>query len=285
VGARVTYRRRVITGLLAALASAVCYGVASVLQAVAARSAPRTEGVDPRLLLRLLVRPAFLGGLLLDVAGFAAQFAALRTVPVFLVQAALAAALAVTAIVAVPVLGVRLARREWAAIAAVTAGLAMLASSAGAEGTATVTAGLRWALLGATFVLAATGFAAGRLGDPAGAAVLGLVGGLGFGVVALAARALTDLSAAGLIVNPATYALAGAGVVAFLFYATGLQRGAVTVTTAAVVIGETVLPAVVGVLVLGDRTRPGFAGVAVAGFVVAVGGALALARFGEAPTR
>jgi hypothetical protein len=70
-------------------------------------------------------------------------------------------------------------------------------------------------------------------------------------------------------------------VVAFLFFATGLQRGAVTVTTGAMVVGETLAPAAVGVLLLGDRTRPGFAPIAVAGFVIAVAGTLALARFGE----
>ena len=273
-----------VLGLLAALASAVCYGVASVLQAIAARTAVQTRGVDPRLLLRLVRRVPFLGGVLLDIGGFVAQFAALRAVPVFLVQAALAANLAVTAVVAVPVLGTRLQRREWIAVAAVTAGLGMLAVSAGAEGHGVMRGSLRLALLGSVVLLAVAGFAAGRLPDPARSAVLGVVAGLSFGVVALAARALTDLSPAHLIRDPASYAALCGGLAAFLFYATGLQRGAVTITTAAVVVGETILPAAVGVLVLGDRTRTGLAPLAVAGFLVAVTGALALARFGQAPT-
>jgi drug/metabolite transporter (DMT)-like permease len=268
-------------GLLATLAAAVCYGVASVLQAIAARAAPQTRGVDPRLLLRLLGRGPFLGGILLDIAGFASEFMALRTMPVFLVQAAMASNLAVTALVAVPVLKARLRPREWAAVAAVCAGLAMLAASSGAEGSAPIGADFRLALLGCVVVLAALGFAAGRLRDPARSAVLGLVAGLAFGVVALAVRALPDLSPAHLVRDPASYALVGAGVVAFLFFATGLQRGAVTVTTGAMVVGETLAPAAVGVLVLGDHTRPGLAPVAVAGFVVALAGTLALARFGE----
>jgi hypothetical protein len=130
-------------------------------------------------------------------------------------------------------------------------------------------------------LLAGVGFAAGRLADPARSAVLGLVAGLAFGVVALAARVLNDLSVGGLVRDPASYAVAAGGVVAFLFYATGLQRGSVAVTTAALVMGETVVPAVVGVVLLGDSTRTGFAPVAVAGFVVALSGALALARFGQ----
>jgi uncharacterized membrane protein YdcZ (DUF606 family) len=101
-------------------------------------------------------------------------------------------------------------------------------------------------------------------------------------VVALAARALTAFSPARLVADTAAYALVGGGLVAFLFFATGLQRGAVTVTTAAVVVGETIVPATVGVVALGDQIRPGFALVAVAGFVVALAGALLLTRFGEA---
>jgi drug/metabolite transporter (DMT)-like permease len=271
----------VTLGLLATLAAAVCYGVASVLQAVAARSAPTTRGVDPRLLLRLLGRPAFLGGILLDAAGFASEFMALRTMPVFLVQAAIASNLAVTALVAVPALGSRLRPREWAAIAAVCAGLAMLAVAAGGEGANPIGEDFRLALLGCVVVLAGIGFAAGRLRDPARSAVLGLVAGLAFGIVALAVRAMPSLSPARVVRDPATYALVGGGVLAFLFFATGLQRGAVTVTTGAMVLAETVAPAAVGVLLLGDRTRPGFAPVAVAGFVVALAGTLALARFGE----
>ena len=54
-----------------------------------------------------------------------------------------------------------------------------------------------------------------------------------------------------------------------------------TVTIAAVVVGETVGPAAVGVVALGDQIRPGFAPVAVAGFVFALAGALSLTRFGE----
>jgi len=76
-------------------------------------------------------------------------------------------------------------------------------------------------------------------------------------------------------------ALAAAGVVSFMLYATALEDGSVTVATAAVVLAETVPPAVVGIMFLGDHTRPGMGGVAVLGFSLAVVCAVALARFGE----
>jgi hypothetical protein len=56
----------------------------------------------------------------------------------------------------------------------------------------------------------------------------------------------------------------------------------VTVATAAVVLAETIPPAVIGVIFLGDQTRRGLAVVAWAGFFLAVASAVMLARFGEA---
>jgi drug/metabolite transporter (DMT)-like permease len=228
--------------------------------------------------MRTLRQVPFLAGLALDGLGFLAQYWALRTVPIFVVQAALAGSLAVTAVVAVPVLHARLGRTQWAAVAAVCLGLGLLGLSAGAESTAAVPLGFRLALLVCVAVLAAVGVAVNRLPDAVRAVGLGLVAGLAFGVVALAARA-TEGSA--LLRDPATYAVVAGGVVAFLYYTIGLQRAAVTTVTAALVIGETVLPSVVGVVALGDTTRPGYLPVALLGFVLAVAGSLALARFGD----
>jgi drug/metabolite transporter (DMT)-like permease len=277
----------VLLSLLGAIAAAVCFGVATVLQAVAARSAPAGEGVDPRLLVGLLRRLPFVVGTCLDLLGFVAELAALRSLPLFVVQAAIAANLAVTAVVAVRVLHVRLTGTEWAAVAAVCAGLAMLGLSSGHEHPAHVSLRFRLVLLGCVAVVAAGGTVAGRLRGQARSAVLGLAAGLGFGFVAVGSRVVTSLAPLDLLRDPATYAVAGGGLVALLFFATALQRGSVTTTTGAVVVAETLMPAMIGLLLLGDGTRQGFGWVAVAGFALAVAGALALTRFGEpeaAPT-
>jgi drug/metabolite transporter (DMT)-like permease len=268
-------------GLVAGVGAAVCYGVGSVLQAVAARRTPASSQVDPRVLVRVLRQVPFLAGLALDGLGFAFQFVALRVLPIFVVQAALAASLAVTAVVAVPVLGLRLGARHWAAVGGVCVGLALLGLSAGVENPRPAALGFRLALIPCVLLLALIGVLANRLTDPARAVLLGLVAGLAFGVVAVSARSIERVDVGGLLRDPAAYALVGAGVVAFLFYTIGLQRASVTTVTAALVIGETVLPAIVGVLVFGDGTRAGFLPVAVVGFVLAVAGSLLLARFGD----
>jgi hypothetical protein len=112
--------------------------------------------------------------------------------------------------------------------------------------------------------------------------VLGAIAGLGYAVLAIAARILPGFSPQQLVRNPASYTLAAAGIVSFLLYASALEGGSVTVATAAVVLAETTPPAVVGVVFLGDTTRHGLTGVAVLGFILAVVCAVALARFGEA---
>ena len=274
--------RVLLLSLLGAVAAAVCFGVASVMQAVAARSAPAGDGVDPRLLVRLLGQVPFLAGTVLDVCGFAAELAALRSLPLFVVQAAVAANLAVTAVVAVRVLHVRLTAREWAAVAAVCAGLAMLGLSSGHENPAEVSLRFKLVMLACVVVIGVGGALAGRrLRGQARSVALGLAAGLGFGFVAIGSRVVRSLAPLDLLRDPATYVVASGGLVAFLFFATALQRGSVTVTTGTVVVAETLMPALVGVLLLGDRTRDGYVPLAVVGFALAVAGALALARFGE----
>ncbi|MEE4541746.1 hypothetical protein V2S66_07150 [Streptomyces sp. V4-01] len=269
--------------MVAALGAAVCFGVASVLQAVATRAtAPGTgSGVDARLLARAAKQWKYLAGLGLDTAGFVLELIALRSLPIYTVGAALAASLAVTALAASRMLGVRLAGREWAAVAAVCGGLALLGLSSGGEGDSHGSDALRWATLGAAAVVLALGAAAGRLPERSRAAALGLGAGCGFGVVEVAVRLIDGIRPATLLANPALYALLLGGAAGFLLLTSALQRGSVTAATAGMVLGETVGPALVGVLALGDRTRHGWAPVAVAGFALALLGALALARFGE----
>ena len=100
-------------------------------------------------------------------------------------------------------------------------------------------------------------------------------------MVAVAARILPSPTIQGYLTDPAMYALLIGGAVALLTYSTALQRGTVTQATAPLVVLETVAPAVVGVLMLGDQPRPGWGWVAMVGFLLAVGGAVSLARHGE----
>ncbi|QMU72809.1 hypothetical protein [Streptacidiphilus sp. P02-A3a] len=272
-------------GLLMALAAALCFGVAMVLQALGAqRHSPAAEGSGLLGTVRAMVNLPFAAGLLLDAFGFVAQLIALRSLPLYVVQAALAGALAVTAVLGAAMLKIRLGRAEWLGVAGVCVGLAVLGATAGKEGQRHPSTAFHWALLGAVALIAVVGGFVWKVREPARAAVMGTLCGLGFGVVGLAVRLLPSITwphLGPLFSEPATYALLAGGAVSFVFMTEGVRGGKVTTATAAMVLGETALPAVLGVVVLGDRTRAGMLPLAIAGFAVAVAGALALARFGE----
>jgi drug/metabolite transporter (DMT)-like permease len=278
-----------LASLTAALVAALFYGIASVMQAVAVHEAshrppkdPAGGRVDPGLVPRMLRQWRFVASLCLDALGFVAQLIALRRMPLFAVQAIVASNLAVTAVLASLLIGVSLSWREWLAVTGVVAGVGLLGSSAGAEGATQAGAVFKLALIVAVAGLGLCGVAAARLRDPMRTLLLGTVAGFGYGVLGIAARVLNGFEPVTLLRDPAAYAVAAAGIVSFVFYATALEGGSVTVATAAVVLAETLPPAVIGVVFLGDTTRPGLEPAAVAGFLLAVTSAVMLARFGEA---
>lgn len=243
-----------------------------------AHSARRSAGSGARLLLRLATQIPYLIGLLLDLGGFALSVVALRSEPLYVVQAIIASNLAVTALVVAAFYRTRLAGREWAAIAAVCGGLALLGLAAGHDGTQPASLATRAGLLGGMAVLAVVAIVLGRTDR---AAVLGAVAGLAYGGVAVAARILPSFAPLRLLADPAAWALALGAVLGTVYFATALQRGRVTTVTAMMVVGETIAPAALGIALLGDTVRHGATPVIAVGFALALAGTLLLARFGE----
>src|SRR5260221_14095080 len=127
--------------------AALCYGLAAVMQAMAVRASSRRPvlatagpagGVDAGLIFRMLRQWPFIASLGIDLVGFVCQLIALRRLPLFEVQAIIAANLAVTAVFASWLMKSVLTVREWAAVMAVVLGVALLGSSAGGAGAARV---------------------------------------------------------------------------------------------------------------------------------------------------
>jgi drug/metabolite transporter (DMT)-like permease len=276
-------------GLLCAVGTALCYGMGSILQSAAATSATPVAHADPRLLLRLLRTWRYPAGLALDAIGFVLYLAALRVLPLYVVQSVTSGFLAVTAVAGVVLLGLRMHARDVAAVVVVVLGLTLVGLSAAPQSARVVGPAFPWVLLCCAVALVAAAVPASRWGSR-GAGVLGGLAGLGFGVTAVAARALSPTLNRGslaadlrvLVGSPALYALLVASALALLAYATALQRGTVVQATAPLVVGETVLPALTGLVFLGDHPRPGWGAAAAVGFVLAVLGALLLSRYGDA---
>lgn len=268
--------------LVCAFAATIAYGVSTVLQAVGARRvADAGGGVDPSLLVRLATQGPFLAGVALDVAAVGCTIVALQRLDLFVVQSAIAASLAVTALVASKVFHARLGRNEWLAIGAVAVGLVMLALSAGPEGPPPTTPSSRLILIAAIAIVALLAIPAGRLTRVRAATALGALSGVAYGTANTALRVIQDFSPGHLVTNEAAYVAVAGAVLGLLLFATGLQRGSVTAATGALVVAETILPSIYGAVVLGERPRSGWMVVAVLGFVATIGAAVTLSRFGE----
>src|SRR5258708_34990060 len=191
-----------LASLVAAVIAALCYGIASVMQAVAVRGASNRSqaqasagGVDPGLVPRMLRQWRFVVRVVIDLLGFIAQLVALRRLPLFAVQAMVAATLAVIAVLATVLIGATLSVREWLAVIGVVAGVGLLGSSAGAEGASHAGVAFKIAVIAATAVIGLCGLVAAQvLRDPARTLALGTIAGFGFGAVGIAARVLNGFA-------------------------------------------------------------------------------------------
>jgi hypothetical protein len=272
----------VLLSVLAVAGAALCYGASSVFQAAAVARSGRADLTG--LLGGLARDPRYLFGLLMVAGGFLLSLVAIRALPLFVVQAGRASSLGVTAVLAVLALGTRLHHREKLALGGVAVGLVAVALAATPQGPADVPGAVRWAVLASAVVLAALTIAAARTRPSAHAAALvAALAGSCFGLLALAARVLGPIALPGVLTDPSAYAVGVASASGLVAGALALQRGSVVAVTTTMVATEAVLGSLLGIAV-GDRPAHGMAWLAAAGFLVTVGSALLLARFGAPPT-
>lgn len=269
-------------GLVGAFVAAVAYGAATILQAIGVRKiagAPAGASLIDRARLGWL----YVVGLGLDGLGFLASIAALRTLPLFLVESAVASSVAITALLAVVVLGVRLTSREIVALAVVAVGLVLLAVSAleGPSRNIHHHAGL-WTLLASIPVLALGAAGLATRNKATSSALLAATAGLGFGMVGVAARILIVPDPWWhTLAQPALWAIAAHGIIGTVAYAYALERGRTTSVAAITFSVETVVPALIGLRFLGDGVRPHLGTLAILGFVLTLGACIVLASRAE----
>ncbi|MFJ1755776.1 hypothetical protein [Kitasatospora sp. NPDC088134] len=283
-----------ILGLVTAVAASACYGTGSVLQALGTRRSARqeaaagavTEHGGPSLssTAKAAVTWEFILGTVLDFVGFGLGALAARLLPLFLSQTIISANLVITAVLSVRLLGLRLRQLEWLSIGVLCSALVLLAVAAGPEGGHHADRSFHWWLLIGSVVLIAGGALIVRRLGTGGAIVAGLLSGLGFGALGIGVRILDGIepfSLGALLADPALYAILVGGIGGMYLHTIALQIGSVNGATAALVVGETVVPGAVGVLWLGDSSRAGLGWLAAAGFVLAVASAVGVAYFGD----
>lgn len=251
-----------LVGLASAFLAAAFIGVAAVAQAVAVRR----HGLVS-VLMGVVV--------LIYLAGWVLHLVAIALLPLYLAQVGVALSLVVTALLASLVVGEPLARIHWGAIAAMALGLALLVTASGGVGHHDfdrLRTGVLYVVLAVTLVL---GLLAARRPGTGGGIPMAVLAGVAYAGSPVATRALADPAWSLRVLVPAL-SIGLFGLLAFWLYSLALARISVTAATAPVVLLQTALPALFGVVAFGDQVRPGWWPVALTGFVVSTAGALVL---------
>jgi drug/metabolite transporter (DMT)-like permease len=251
-----------VIGLGAALLAAVLFGVAAVVQAIAARR----HGLFSWLM--MLVGVIYL-------LGWGLHLVAIAHVPLYVAQVGIAASIVVTALIAARVVREPLTTRHWVAVAALVVGLALLVGAAGPVGGDLFTTDRTLALYTGFVITLVVGLAAIRMHSERGGVVLGVLAGVAYGGSPIATRSLIEPTWNLQTIAPA-FTIGLFGVLGFWLYSLALQRASVTAATAPLVLFETLVPAVVGLAVFGDGVRTGWWPVAILGFTLSTGAALVL---------
>jgi drug/metabolite transporter (DMT)-like permease len=249
-----------VTSVLFALLTALFNGTASVLQRLAAATAPQSRALHLSLFAYLIRRKVWLAGIGLVILAAVCQAIALATGPVALVQPIFIIELPFTLLVASRVNHRRLPRMTWYAVGLVTvslgAGLAAAAPSGGSDYASTKV----WI----TALIVTAGFEAVvitvgvRARGNVRAAALGLAAACGYALTATllkSAVAVLPRGAGAFFSTWQLYATAVAGVGALFLLQNALQAGSLVYVQPPLTLGDALISVSYGVTIYGENVR------------------------------
>ncbi len=242
----------------ASLCSAGGYAVASVVQHRIARSVPTGRGLRFGLLYDLARRPAWLLGLLVAGAAFAAHAAALSLGEIAVVQPLLVSGL----LFALPA-SVLLDRRrpsltEWSWALVLVVGLAafLIAANPTVGSVPSDTDRLGVLVAAGTAIAAGVALFGSRMGGRNGAAAFGLAAGVTYGLTAALIKEVTQIASRdlfGLITSWPTYALIAIGASALVLNQAAYQAGPLAASLTPMTMADPIVAVLVGVLVFDEH--------------------------------
>jgi len=268
-----------------AIMAAFSNATSNVLQRTVNRDEPAELSLSPRLILDLVHHKMWLAGLATVTLSFILQAAALANGSLSLVQPIVVLELPLTLLLASLVYHQSLHRREWGAIALMTAGLGVLVVSLVPHGgKASHVKALVWVVgVGACAAMVASLVALGRRAEGNHrAGLFGIATGICFGLTAAFMKAATTAFSAGVIGVLSSwpiYATVAAGVVGMFLMQNALQAGSLVAAQPGITLLDPVVGITWGVLIFGEQTRTGlFIVSAVLGAAAVAVGAVLLAH-------
>lgn len=250
--------------VLAALAAALSYAIASVLQHWEAEKQPAEKALRLSLVARLAKRPRWIAGLGFDIGGYAAQFWALTIGSLVLVQPLLVLGLLFALPIKARFTAYRFHGWDWAGALLTTSGLAVfLVVSRPEAGNANVDAVTWTVLLCVAAVLAALLVAVGHGSSPRWKAVAyGTAGGIVYGVCAALTKSCAHLLSLGvsqLFESWQPYLLIGAGIAGMVLAQSAFQAGPLDASLPTLSATDPIVSVLIGAVAFGEAIRIGVA--------------------------
>jgi hypothetical protein len=249
--------------VFAALAAALFYSLASVLQQWEAERQPPDKELRPSLLTRLAIRPRWLAGLGCDMAGYVWQFLALSAGSLVVVQPLLVVGLLFALPVKARFTPYRMGTWGWSGALLTTAALAVFLSvSDPTNGHADVRT-VYWAVLLCSAAIVATVLAMAGFGSSPRwkAMAYGTGAGVVYGTCAALTKTCAHLLTRGvgdLFSNWQPYMLATGGIAGMVLAQSAFQAGPLDVSLPALTATDPVVSVVIGAVLFGEQIRSGF---------------------------
>jgi drug/metabolite transporter (DMT)-like permease len=273
----------VSSGLLAALAAGA-NACASVCQRAANRVEPDDRSLHLSLVLDVVRRPVWLAGFGGVIVSFLLQAAALSGGAIALVEPIMTGELPLTVALAAVIFRRRPTAGEWAAVLAMTGGLAAFIGFLSPGGaTARIIPARGWAVgVGVTAAVIGVLVVLGRRSRRRTALAYGAATGAAFGLTAAFMTTVGEtgqVSLAAVFTTWQTYAMACSGLLAMFLLQSALQAGPLAAAQPGITLSDPIVAVVWGVLVFGEHVSGGFTLIGVAGgAVMMLAGVVALAR-------
>ncbi|MCC5036639.1 DMT family transporter [Streptomyces sp. WAC 00631] len=272
-----------LVAIPAALAAGLCFALAGVLQQRSASARPADEFLSFRLLLDLARKPLWVSGIALAVLAYGCQGLALAYAPLTLVQPLIVSELLFAIPLSALVLRMRLRRREWCGVLAVSTGLVTaLAAARPRPAEAVADPGAWLVMLAGVGAAAAAALVAGRhAGGTAKASLIALAAGLVMGTQSVLLAATVerfDGGAAAVFTAWQTYLLVGASIGGLLLIQSAFQAGPLAASMPVMDAVEPAVAIAAGVTLFGESVRTGWpaGGVALAGLLLLFAGIVLL---------
>jgi hypothetical protein len=248
--------------VVAALAAALLYALASVLQQWEAERQPSDQALRISLVARLAKRPRWLAGLCFDVGGYVAQWLALSLGSLIVVQPLLVLGLLFALLIKARLTSSWWHGWDWTGAFLMSLGLAVfLVVSHPAAGHANVKT-LTWVLLlcggvAVVFPLLLLGRAHGPRWK---AMAYGTAGGVVYGICAALTKTCAQLLSIGfahLLATWQPYVLVTAGVAGMVLAQSAFQAGPLDVSLPSLSASDPLVSVVIGALAFGETVRTG----------------------------